>query len=42
MISVVFQVEEEASDKDNKNCSNNGERQDLFIYLFIFCVTVIY
>lgn len=34
MISVGFQVEEEASDKDNKNCSNNGEHQDFF-YLFI-------
>jgi len=26
------QVEEEASDKDNKNCSNNGEQQ-----VFSFC-----
>lgn len=25
-----FQVEEEASDTDNKNCSNNGERQPFF------------
>lgn len=27
MISFDFQVEEEASDKDNKNCSNNGKQQ---------------
>lgn len=26
MISFDFQVEEEASDKDNQNCSNNGKR----------------
>ena len=27
MISFGFQVEEEASDKDNKNCSNKGNQQ---------------
>lgn len=30
MIYFGFQVEEEASDKDNKNCSNNGKRQTFF------------
>lgn len=27
LFSLPVQVEEEASDKDNKNCSNNGEQQ---------------
>lgn len=32
LLSVVHQVEEEASDKDNKNCSNTG-KQHLRIFL---------
>ena len=28
------QVEEEASDKDNKNCSNNGEQRACFDILY--------
>lgn len=32
LISFGFQVEEEASDKDNKNCSNNGEQQAFFLH----------
>ncbi len=41
MINFIFpadwflccQVEEEASDKDNKNCSNNGKQQTYFFVL---------
>lgn len=37
MFSFGFQVEEEASDKDNKNCSDNGKWQTLF---FFFCIII--
>lgn len=30
---LCCQVEEEASDKDNKNCSNNGKQQLQFVLL---------